>query len=173
MVVPALGSDIEGYQDKNRAADRIAEGLRQVIAQQRVAVTVEDFPNLLYPLGTISEIQAMLDAVPGLRLTLDNGNFLPGGGNLMEAYHKFRPFIENVHIKDWELSPDPAGILCRDGKYIRGGSHGKGLMNQGELLAALEQDGYSNYLSFEYEGILDHEEETRKGFQYLKNLSEN
>ena len=85
----------------------------------------------------------------------------------------FRPYIENVHLKDWELSPDEKGILCRNGKYIRGGSHGKGLMDQQELLMALKKDGYSNYLAFEYEGILDHEEETRKGFQYLKHLSEN
>jgi sugar phosphate isomerase/epimerase len=173
MVVPAIKTDIEGDPDKPRAADRIAEGLRQVVkyAQaQHVVVTVEDFPNLLYPLGSIAEIQFMLDSVPGLRLTLDNGNFLPGGGNLMEAYSQFKQYVENVHIKDWELSPDASGILCRDGKYIRGGSHGKGLMDQPELLAVLDRDGYSNYLAFEYEGILDHEEETVKGFQYLKDL---
>jgi sugar phosphate isomerase/epimerase len=88
----------------------------------------------------------------------------------MEAYARFKPFIENVHLKDWEVSSDDKGILCQNGKYIRGGSHGKGLMNQRELLEALEKDGYPNYLAFEYEGILDHEEETRQGFQYLKCL---
>ena len=176
MYVPAFGPDIEGFEDRPRAAARIAQGLREIVkyaAGKHVFVTVEDFPSLLYPLSTIAEVQSMLDSVPGLKLTLDNGNFLPGGDNLMEAYARFRPYIENVHLKDWELSPDEKGILCRNGKYIRGGSHGKGLMDQQELLMALKKDGYSNYLAFEYEGILDHEEETRKGFQYLKHLSEN
>jgi sugar phosphate isomerase/epimerase len=176
MYVPAFGPDIEGFEDRSRAAARIAEGLREIVKYangKHVFVTVEDFPSQLYPLSTIAEVQSMLDSVPGLKLTLDNGNFLPGGDNLMEAYARFKPYIENVHLKDWEFSPDDKGILCRNGKYIRGGSHGKGLMDQRELLTALKNDGYPNYLAFEYEGILDHEEETRKGFQYLRSLSEN
>ena len=173
MYVPAFGPDIEGFDDRSRAAARIAAGLREIVkyaTARQVFVTVEDFPSQLYPLSTIAEVQFMLDSVPGLKLTLDNGNFLPGGDNLMEAYARFKPYIENVHLKDWEFAPDDKGILCRNGKYIRGGSHGQGLMDQRELLMALEKDGYSNYLAFEYEGILDHEEQTRKGFQFLKSL---
>lgn len=175
MFVPAFTPDIEGFEDRNRAADRIAEGLREVVLYaegSNVIVTVEDFPNLLYPLSTIKEVQYMLDSVPGLKLTFDNGNFLPGGDNLMEAYTRFKAYIENVHIKDWELSPYAEDILCKDGKYIRGGSHGRGLVDQRELLKTLKKDGYSKFLAFEYEGVLDHAEETKKGFKYLKNLLE-
>jgi sugar phosphate isomerase/epimerase len=175
MVVPAFKPDIEGFEDKSRAADRIGEGLKQVViyAQDRgVSVTVEDFPIRVCPLSSISEVQFMLDSVPGLRLTLDNGNFLPAGDNLMEAYTRLKAYVENVHIKDWELSPDASGILCYDGKYIRGGSHGNGLLEHRELLMKLKQDGYAKYLAFEYEGVLDHAEETKKGVKYLKNLLE-
>lgn len=174
MYVPAFGPDIEGVEDRHRAAARIAEGLREIVryAQGKsVFVTVEDFPSLLYPLSTIHEVQSMLDAVPGLKLTLDNGNFLPGGDDLMQAYACFKPYIENVHLKDWEPSPTAAGVLCNDGKYIRGGSHGKGLIDQRPLLKALHDDGYSQYLAFEYEGVLDHAEETKQGLKYLKNVN--
>lgn len=175
MVVPALRPDVEGFEDRSRAAGRIAEGLNLLVDYARscrVIVTVEDFPLLLFPLSTIREVQFLLDAVPGLRLTLDNGNFLPGGENLMEAYARFKPYIENVHIKDWEPSPEGQGILCQDGTGIRGGSHGQGLIDQKELLLALQKDGYSKYLSFEYEGVLDHGEETKKGLKYLMSILE-
>lgn len=175
MVVPAFISDIEGFEDRDRAAARIAEGLKEVVKYaegSNIIVMVEDFPNLLYPLSTISEMQFMLDSVPGLKLTLDNGNFLPGGDNLMEAYARLKAFVENIHIKDWESSPNAEGILCWDGKYIRGGSHGKGLLEQRELLKTLKKDGYSKFLAFEYEGVLDHAEETKNGLKYLKNILE-
>jgi len=103
MYVPAFIPDIEGFEYRDRAADRIAEGLKEVVKYaegSNIIVVVEDFPNLLYPLSTINEVQFMLDSVPGLRLTLDNGNFLPGGDNLMEAYARLKSYVENIHIKD-------------------------------------------------------------------------
>jgi len=173
MYVPALRGDIGGFDDRDRAAERIIEALNQIVDYARsrqVIVTVEDFPNLLYPLSTIDEVIYMLDSVPGLGLTFDNGNFLPGGDNLMEAYARLKQYIENIHIKDWEPSPHAEGILCRDGKYIRGGSHGKGLLDHSSLLKAVKKDGYDKYLAFEYEGVLDHAQETKNGFNYLLNL---
>jgi L-ribulose-5-phosphate 3-epimerase len=175
MVVPALRPDVAGFEDRGRAVGRIVEGLRELVKYAQgchIIVTVEDFPLLLFPLSTIREVQYMLDEVPGLRLTLDNGNFLPGGDSVMEAYARFKPYIEHVHIKDWEPSPEPQGILCQDGTYIRGGSHGQGLIDQKELLLALQKDGYSKYLSFEYEGALDHAQETVNGLKYLKSILE-
>lgn len=173
MYVPALLQDIEGYEDKPRAAARIAEALREIVAyadERQVVVTVEDFPRLVYPLGTIQEIQYILDNVPGLKLTLDNGNFYPAGEDVLEAYEKFKDVIYNVHLKDWEPSTNPNDILCHDGKYIRGGSHGKGLLDQESLLLRLKNDGYPYYCAFEYEGVLDHAEETKKGIRYIKDI---
>ncbi len=173
MVVPAARGDIDGFSDRDRAAKRIAEGLNQIVGyaqSKQVTVTVEDFPLLLFPLSTVDELLYMLNAVPGLRLTFDNGNFMPAGGDMMEAYACLKPYIANVHIKDWELSPNGEGIVCWDGRIIWGGSHGKGLIDQAPLLRVLKQDGYGGYLAFEYEGMLDHAQETRKGIAYLLNL---
>lgn len=175
MVVPYNGSDICGTEDKPRAAARIVQGLREVVKYAEafnITVTVEDFPDPLLPLGTVQEIGYMLSNVPGLQLTLDNGNFIPSGDNVMEAYALFKKYIANVHIKDWEYSPDERGILCAGGKRIRGGSHGKGLIDQAKLLQALKADGYHGYLAFEYEGVLDHAEETVNGIKYIKRLLE-
>jgi len=90
----------------------------------------------------------------------------------MEAYARLKAYVENIHIKDWEPSPYAEGVLCRDGKYIRSGSHGKGLLEHRELLKTLKKDGYSKFLTFEYKGVIDHAEETKNGLKYLKNILE-
>jgi Sugar phosphate isomerases/epimerases len=173
MIVPAMVTDIDGAEDKKRAMEMIGKGLEQIVAYAGlygVTATIEDFPNIIYPLGTIKEIEYLINRVTGLKLTFDNGNFFPSGEDAMEAYEHFSDLIVNVHIKDWEYSQDGVGILCTNGNVIRGASHGKGLMEHRMLLEALESKGYSGYIAFEYEGVLDHIEETRNGARYLQEL---
>lgn len=173
MVVPALRSNISGIEDKFRAANRIIEALKEVVSYGNeigITITVEDFPDINYPLSTIKEMEYILTSVPGLKLTLDSGNFLPAGEDIINAYNHLWSYVENVHIKDWELSPDNQGTICADGKWIRGGLHGKGLIDQEEVLKSLKRKAYSGYMAFEYNGILDNAEATKEGITYIKGI---
>ncbi|MCD6361328.1 MAG: sugar phosphate isomerase/epimerase [Armatimonadetes bacterium] len=172
MIVPARAAGIE---DKPRALARMAEGLRVVVEEAAgagVTVTVEDFPNLLTPCSTIAEMQELLALVPGLMLNYDNGNWIVGGDDPVEAARVFAGRIANVHIKDWEPDPDRSRIQTADGSWIRGGLHGEGIIDQRAVLQALIEAGYDGWLAYEYEGVMDHVEATRRGMAYLREVME-
>ena len=173
MIVPVKQGNIDGVEDKGRALKSIANGLFEVSKYANpkgIYVTIEDFPDLSYPLGTIFELKYLVENSPGLKLTFDNGNFYPAGERMEDAYANLWKHVVNVHIKDWEDSPKQSGVKCVDGKYIRGGLHGEGLLDQKLFIELLEEKKYNGYVAFEYEGIMNHAEATIKGLEYLKSL---
>lgn len=170
MLIPGRATSPE---DKPRAAARIAEGLGEVVARTAdlpLTVSIEDFPNALAPYASIAEVRYLLDAVPGLGLTFDNGNWVVGGDDPVAAVQEFPGRIANTHLKDWEPDPDRRRIQLPDGSWIRGGLHGQGLLDQRAILGALVAAGYDGTLAFEYEGPLDHCEATRQGMAYLRGV---
>lgn len=170
MLIPGRATSPE---DKPRAAARIAEGLGEVVARTAdlpLTVTIEDFPNPLAPYASIEEVGYLLDAVPGLGLTFDNGNWVVGGDDPVAAVQEFAGRIANTHLKDWEPDPDQRRIQLPDGSWIRGGLHGQGLLDQRAILGALVAAGYDGTLAFEYEGPMDHCEATRQGMAYLRGV---
>ncbi|MEN6642283.1 MAG: sugar phosphate isomerase/epimerase family protein [Armatimonadia bacterium] len=172
MIIPGRAVDAA---DKPRAAQRIADGLGQVVewaSEQGVFVTIEDFPNPLAPYCSISEVRWLLDSVPGLGLTFDNGNWIVGGDDPVKALKALGPKAINAHLKDWELDPERGHIETLDGRWIRGGVHGEGLLDQKAILSELKAQNYGGYLAFEYEGPLNHVEATRKGMRYLRSVLE-
>ena len=170
MLIPGRAAS---PQDKPRATARIAEGLRQILPQAEnagVAVTIEDFPNLLSPYASIQEVRYLLGRAPGLKLTFDNGNFLIAGDDPLEALRAFADYVVNVHVKDWEPDPEQRRICCADGSWVRGGLHGQGMIDHRAIFAELVRMGYDGYLAFEYEGVMDHVEATRRGMTYLREV---
>ena len=170
MLIPGRAASME---DKPRAAARIAEGLQQVVAEAEgagVTVTLEDFPNLLSPYASIEEIRHLLNEVPGLQLTFDNGNFVVAGDDPVQALKAFADRVVNVHVKDWEPDPDRRRIECADGSWVRGGLHGEGMLDHRAIFAELVRMDYNGYLAFEYEGVMDHVEATRQGMAYLRQV---
>ncbi len=172
MVIPGRA---RSEADKPRAAERIAEGLRRLVEEARdagVALSIEDFPNPLAPYASIEEVRRLMDGVPGLALTFDNGNWVVGGDDPIDALREFADRIVNCHVKDWEPDPERRRIQCPDGTWIRGGLHGEGLLDHRAILSALVQTGYDGYLAFEYEGVMDHLEATRRGMAHLRRVLE-
>ncbi|HCA45838.1 MAG TPA: hypothetical protein DEP45_00385 [Armatimonadetes bacterium] len=168
MIIPGHATSEE---DLPRAADRIVEGLSQAVAYARergVTVSIEDFPNRLAPYASIEQVRYLLDNVPGLQLTFDNGNWVVGGDDPAKAAQEFAGRIANAHLKDWEIDPNRGRIELPDGTWIRGGLHGQGLLDHRAILSALVGGGYDGTLAFEYEGPLDHCESTRQGLAYLR-----
>lgn len=169
MLLPGPAADAA---DKPRARERVAEGLRIAVdyaAPADITVTLEDFPNALTSYCSIEDLKWMFAAVPGLKLTFDNGNWMIGGDDPLTALKTFEGQIANVHLKDWEADPDQRRQLP-DGRYFRGGLHGRGFIDHKPILAELVRQGYDGYLAFEYEGPMDHTEATRQGLAYLRSV---
>jgi len=172
-VVMLLPGPADDEADKPRVRERVAQGLREVMPyaeQAGVAVSLEDFPNPLTPYCSIADLQWMFAHVPGLKLTFDNGNWMLGGDDPLAALQTLGDHVANVHIKDWEINPAGEGMRLPDGRFIRGGLHGQGLIEHRPLLAELARQGYDGYLAFEYEGPMDHCEATRQGLAYLREV---
>lgn len=172
-VVMVVAGQAESEEDKPRAAGRIAEGIQACASYAKdagVVLSVEDFPAALAPNRSIQEVRSLLEAAPDLRLTFDNGNFVPAGDDPVDAFRALHSYVVNAHIKDWELAPEGQGIPCVDGKRIRGGLHGQGLLDHKGLFTEMKQLGYDGYLAYEYEGVLDHEAATREGIAYLRSV---
>lgn len=170
MLLPGPAADAA---DKPRVRDRIAQGLRLAVeyaTPRDVAVSLEDFPNPLTPYCSITDLQWMFEHVPGLKLTFDNGNWMLGGDDPLTALQTLGPYVVNAHLKDWEINPAGQGHRLPDGRFIRGGLHGQGLIDHQPILAELVRQDYDGYLAFEYEGPLDHVEATRQGVAYLRRV---
>ncbi len=170
MPLPGVAKD---YDDKPRALRRMAEGLRRVVGHAQplgVRVTLEDFPNRLAPNDSIAGMQELLMRVPGLGLTFDNGNWVFAGDDPVTAANTLAPYIFNVHLKDWEPCPEPSSLHLPDGTPVRGGRHGQGLLDQPAILGALAENGYDGFMAFEYEGPADHQQATREGMKYLRDI---
>jgi sugar phosphate isomerase/epimerase len=172
-VVMLLPGPALNEADKERTRNRIAEGLNLVMSHANgagIVVTLEDFPNPLTPYCSIADLQWMFAQVPGLQLTFDNGNFMLGGDDPLTALQTLGDSVANVHIKDWEVNPAGQGMRLPDGRYIRGGLHGQGLIEHQPIFAEFARQGYDGYLAFEYEGPMDHCEATRQGLEYLRGV---
>ncbi|MGD9496631.1 MAG: sugar phosphate isomerase/epimerase family protein [Armatimonadota bacterium] len=172
MVIPGRAL---GPADKPRAAQRIAQGLCALVPDAEaagIALSIEDFPSPLAPYASIAEIAYLLEAVPGLGLTFDNGNWVVGGDDPVAAVQAFGDRIVNCHVKDWEVDPTQSRIQLPDGRWMRGGLHGQGILDHRAILSALMAVGYDGTLAFEYEGVMDHVEATRQGMAYLRGVLE-
>ncbi len=170
MLIPGMA---ESEDDLARAADRIVQGLRRVIpdaVSAEVTVTIEDFPNALAPYASIEQVRYLINNAPGLKLTYDCGNWLIGGDDPLDAIDEFADEIVNAHIKDWEPDPNEGQRRSPDGTSIRGGLHGEGMLDHPSILSKLTEVGYDGFLAFEYEGVEDHQEATRRGVSYLREV---
>ena len=170
MLIPGRA---ESEEDMPRAAGRIAEGLDHAVGygeERGVTVTIEDFPNPLAPYASIEQVRYLMEQAPGLRLTYDCGNWVVGGDDPVQAVYAFADEIANAHIKEWEPDPTESRIRTPEGAWLRGGLHGEGVLDHEAILQGLVEIGYDGYLAFEYEGVEDHQEATRRGVKYLRGL---
>lgn len=117
-----------------------------------VIPTVENFPGKLSPVITASDFFLFKKAIPGLKLTFDDGNaFL--GEDPVESFRRCAADVVHVHFKDWLVRKEPClgywegneGVWCQPALIGEGEVPGKACLD------ALEKAGYSGYVNIEYE----------------------
>ncbi|NLN18640.1 MAG: sugar phosphate isomerase/epimerase [Firmicutes bacterium] len=175
-----LGADkimlpLGGVEGQSREYSRqlALEGLAKAVslgAAQGVTVTVEHFHGRLAPFITSEDMEQAVAAVPGLRITYDNGNVYTSGGDPAEAFTRVHKYIVHAHFKDWRVVEE-GRLQGLDGRFYTGALVGEGVVDPKPCLEAMAAAGYEGYINMEYEGQeYDPKEAIIRGTKYLQEL---
>ncbi|MBQ7865699.1 MAG: sugar phosphate isomerase/epimerase, partial [Clostridia bacterium] len=152
MVIPGFHADMDNQaQCAQEQAQMIAgvKRLSEVAAAQGLTTTIECFDHARSPIATIAGMAAFLEAAPELFVTLETGNFLFSGDDILEAHQRFADRVRHVHLKDRFLpSQAPEATPAGDATTATTGlvmypcavSHGHIPMTT--VLDRLNRDGY-------------------------------
>ena len=123
-IASILGSDkimlplsgVEGQTrelTQNLALEKLAEAV-SLAEPYKITVTVEHFHGTLAPFITTEDMKKVTAAVPGLKVTYDNGNVYTAGEDPAEAFWEIKDQIVHAHFKDWEVVKDGniAGLMA-------------------------------------------------------------
>lgn len=159
----ALAQNYEMLADfltHNIKAHHMAEGLRDCVrvgSEAGVTVTVEDFDDIRSPLSCMHGLRWFLENIPGLRYTLDMGNFIYHGEDVMEAWELLKDKVSHVHCKD-------------RGENFSSVAAGEGNIPIALLVSRLKAAGYDDYLAIEHFDAPQQEKCIKRSADFLQNL---
>ncbi len=151
------------------------EGLRHVmpLAQEAgVDLSIENFPGEHSAFVLASDFEEARAAIPGLKLTYDNGN-AGSGENPAESFARCAAHVVHSHFKDWDIREEPEEGFKRmlDGRFYRPALIGEGDIDHRACLRAMRDAGYDRFINIEYEGNrYDPFEATRQAAEYLREI---
>lgn len=151
--------NISAFFESNEEIRRMAEGLSYVARlgkEQGVTVTVEDFDDRNSPLAGMYGIYWFLQQVPELMYTLDTGNFLFYGENVLDAWELLKDRVAHVHCKD------------RSPKTHASVQTGTGYIPFAEVMEKLKSQQYDGYLAIEHFDVERQEECMRGSAAFLR-----
>jgi len=154
------GDDREALREQSLAPLRY---LIDRCAESGITVGMEDFDNASSPTARISDLLWFLEHLPGLTCTLDTGNFLYNGEELLYAYSVLRPYItSHIHCKDRAAAglPEERANVNVNGLPMYPCAVGKGMLPIEAVLYRLAKSGFDGAVTIEHYGSGD----------YLRNL---
>ncbi|MCE2490125.1 MAG: sugar phosphate isomerase/epimerase [Anaerolineae bacterium] len=136
--------------------DCLATGA-EYASQSGITLVLENHGQIA---GRSDQVRAIIEAVgsPALRSNLDTGNFLLVGEDPPQAATALADLVALVHLKDFtHASPDEGGHAYRDlvGQLYTGAIVGEGLVDLQAIHDVLTRQGYTGWLSLEYEGNIE------------------
>jgi len=173
-------SYMEGVAEILAMRDAMAE-LTEYAAERGIMVSVEDFDSFTSPIARMNPIKWFLEQIPGLKHTLDMGNYAFSNENAYEAYELFRDKIGHVHCKDrgeereedpaiWEGLGIPFGEELSHRRGMKPVPVGEGYLPIAELVEKLKDRGYEGYLAIEHFGAPNQLEYMLKSAEFLRRL---
>lgn len=181
-------AQMEAFMEKSEKVQRMKSGMEYIVTlgeQAGVTITVEDFDDHKSPVSGMLGILWFLKNVPGLRYTLDMGNFVYSDEDVLEAWELLKDYVVHVHCKDrGEDAAFVAGFSCgsttqgqdseeqatspRLNKGLLSVATGEGYMPIAELIAKLKNVGYDGYLAIEHFDAPDQEECMKRSAAFLQ-----
>ena len=178
MVIPGFYTDPADAEKCREEKARMIAGMQKLCAMaaaRGITPTIECFDDARSPIATIAGMAEFLAAVPELKVTLETGNFLFSGDDILEAQHRFAGAIAHVHLKDRflpRLSPDiaPAGdrTVAVTGEVMYPCAVGHGHIPMDTVLRRLSGAGYDGILTIEHFGAADYAQTIRDSIDWLK-----
>lgn len=182
MVVPGFYSDLSNAAQCAEEKKRMIAGTRKLVelAQaQELTVTIECFDDARSPLSTIKGMAEFLEAVPGLQVTLETGNFRFSGDDILKAQQLFRDRVCHVHLKDRYLPAQveggaPAAMLVGEpvtgvtGEVMYPCAVGHGHIPMTQVLDELARWGYEGVMAIEHFGVASYADAIRDSIAWLK-----
>lgn len=158
---------MSAFMESNAKIQRIKEGMQYIVAlgeKEGVIVTVEDFDDYKSPVSGMQGILWFLKNVPGLRYTLDMGNFVYSDEDVLEAWELLKDYVSHVHCKD-----RGEDVTCgRLNKGLLPVAAGEGYMPIAELIGKLKNVGYDGYLAIEHFDAKEQEECMKRSAAFLR-----
>ena len=163
LIVPGMITT----EDKNQREQKLQNmqiALMRAVAygeQEGVTISMEDFDGLDAPYNSVEGLKWFLDHIPGLKCTVDTGNFIMFHEDEVAAFHLFQDRICALHIKDRSATPISNADRpkqCADGSFVYPAPVGSGYIKIREILSSLVQDGYSgNVIAelYDYDDMLN------------------
>ena len=171
---------MEGIAEILAMRDAMAE-LTEYAMERGIMVSVEDFDSFTSPIARMNPIKWFMNQIPGLKHTLDMGNYAFSNENAQEAYELFQNQIGHVHCKDrgeekeedpaiWEELGLPFGEELAHRRGMKPVAVGDGYLPIAELVGKLKDKGYEGYLAIEHFGAPDQLEYMLKSADFLRKL---
>lgn len=178
MIIPGFYTDLTDAEKCREEKSRMITAMQKLCAMaaaRGITPTIECFDDARSPIATIAGMAEFLAAVPELRVTLETGNFLFSGDDILEAQYRFADRIAHVHLKDRflpRLAPDvaPAGdrTVAVTGEVMYPCAVGHGHIPMDTVLRRLSGAGYDGVLTIEHFGAADYAATIRASIDWLK-----
>lgn len=162
--------------------DAAAE-LTEYAAERGITVSMEDFDSFTSPLARIYSVKWFLEQVPGLKHTLDMGNYVFCDEDVREAYELLKDTVVHVHCKDRGQEQEDAAEIRRNlglpgdaelrvRRGLKSVPTGEGYLPIAELVGKLRAGNYRGYLAIEHFGAQDQLDFMKRSAEFLRNLLE-
>lgn len=172
------------YMESSAEIMAMKEALQELVeyAEERnIMVSMEDFDSFTSPIARMYPLKWFMEQVPGLKHTLDMGNYAFSDEDAREAYALMKDCIGHVHCKDRGEEPEtdpaiwaglclPQGAELKVRKGLKPVPVGDGYMPIAELVQALKEQNYQGYLAIEHFGAPDQLGFMLKSAEFLKTL---
>ncbi len=172
MPIPGFYSE---SGDRAEEAKRMLDGMyrfAQNAEKAGLTAVIEDFDDIRSPISTVAGMQSFLGPIPELRVTLDTGNFIYSGEDVLTALKQLQTRIAHVHLKDrlWTRTGSGEPKSDTTGRVLWPCAVGSGDLPITEVLKALQQEGYQGCLTVEHFGAASYAEAIRSSAQYLHRM---
>ncbi len=163
--------EIFKYMTDSVAINNMKDALIQMVDYAKdkgVSVTLEDYDGHTAPFARVDELLWFMQNVPGLKYTLDMGNFAYSDEDICLGYQILQEYIVHVHCKD--RGAEAGYESCKVSKGLAAVPVGSGYIPIKDLQKKLVTKGYKGYFAIEHFGATDQEKFMLESADFLKKV---